>query len=146
MTTKPLARSDARRGARPAWLTPVAFAWLLGGCASIVGGQKQHIAIVTRSGGGEAAGAHCLLRNDKGTWQATTPGSVTVQRSHSPMTVDCRLERQAAATLSVAPSTRGIAFSSVRATVRGSTIGSAEAAYAYPDVITLDLGRYDSRL
>ncbi len=107
---------------------------------------KQNVSVTTRSGGGETAGAYCALHNDKGTWYATTPAWVTVQRSHLPMTIDCRLARHGAGTLSVAPSTRGTAFTSVRSTVRTASDGSAEAAYAYPEVITVNLSRLDHRL
>ncbi|HET9651234.1 MAG TPA: hypothetical protein VFP36_03540 [Usitatibacter sp.] len=37
-------------------------------------------------------GARCTLANDKGTWVAMTPAQVRIERSSSPLIVDCVLE------------------------------------------------------
>ncbi len=37
-------------------------------------------------------GAQCTLQNDKGTWTATTPHTVRVQRSAKPLVADCTKE------------------------------------------------------
>jgi hypothetical protein len=39
--------------------------------------------------GAPRAGLHCRLRNDKGEWQVTVPGTVEVARSGLPLQIDC---------------------------------------------------------
>ena len=64
---------------------------MFGGCASIVSGQNQSVSVTSRdpAKGADLAGAKCSLVNDKGTWYATTPGTVTVRRSFNELAVNC---------------------------------------------------------
>jgi hypothetical protein len=57
----------------------------LGGCASIVRGTSQSVAITSPP----VTGATCTLSSSEGNWQVTTPGSVTVERSSQDMQVRC---------------------------------------------------------
>ncbi|HET9651233.1 MAG TPA: hypothetical protein VFP36_03535 [Usitatibacter sp.] len=43
-------------------------------------------------GGPEVAGVRCTLSNDKGSWTAITPATVTVQTSTASLDVECRAE------------------------------------------------------
>ena len=40
----------------------------------------------------DVPGATCTLRNDKGTWKATTPQTVAVRLTEQPLMVDCVME------------------------------------------------------
>src|SRR5712691_8599103 len=58
---------------------------LLSGCASVVKGSSQSIAITTPP----TDGAQCTLSSSQGNWQLTSPGAVTVEKSMDAMQVRC---------------------------------------------------------
>jgi hypothetical protein len=55
------------------------------GCASVVKGSHQSVAITTPP----TEGATCKLTNGRGSWEVTSPGAVTVDRSKTDMQVLC---------------------------------------------------------
>jgi len=57
----------------------------LSGCASIVKGSSEDIAVSTPS----APGANCTLTSPRGTWNVTTPAKVHVLRSIKDMNIAC---------------------------------------------------------
>jgi hypothetical protein len=66
-------------------LALVALVALLPGCASVVKGTSQSIAISTPP----TTGATCTLSSSQGNWQVTSPGAVTVEKSKDVMQVRC---------------------------------------------------------
>jgi len=60
----------------------------LSGCASIIKGSSEDIAVSTPS----APGASCTLTSPRGTWDVTTPGKVHVLRSVKDMNIACNKE------------------------------------------------------
>jgi hypothetical protein len=69
----------------------------LSGCASIIKGQSQEIAISTPP----ASGASCRLTNARGQWTVTTPAPVTVKRSKKDAQIHCTKDgyQEASATI-----------------------------------------------
>jgi len=65
--------------------TVMLAAMLLPGCASIVSGSSQSIAITTPP----TEGASCTLSSAQGSWQVTSPGAVTVKKSKDAMQARC---------------------------------------------------------
>lgn len=63
----------------------LAAAVALSGCASIVEGTSQSIAISTPP----TAGAQCTLSSSQGSWLVVSPGNVTVPKSKSDIQVRC---------------------------------------------------------
>jgi len=61
-------------------------AMALSGCASIVKGSSETIAIDTAP----VSGAVCTLSNPRGKWRVSTPGRVRVKRSEADMDVSCK--------------------------------------------------------
>jgi hypothetical protein len=61
------------------------FTSLLTGCATIVNGRFQNVAVNT-----QPPGAHCVLSNDKGQWQVTTPHIASVHRSANDLKIVCQ--------------------------------------------------------
>ena len=57
----------------------------LSGCASVMKGSSQSIAITTPP----VSGANCVLSSKEGNWTVTTPGAVTVQKSKEDILVRC---------------------------------------------------------
>lgn len=119
----------------------LAAATLCTGCASIVNGHNQSVSVKTTGDGGDVSGAQCELKNDKGSWFTTTPGSVTVRRSYNDLLVSCKVGNSDAGTLAVKSTTKGMAFGNV---IFGGVIGAgidvaSGAAYDYPNLITVPL-------
>lgn len=127
----------------PALCAALGASLFLGGCASIVSGQNQSLSVTTKNNGSDVSGAKCSLNNDKGTWYTTTPGSVTVRRSFNDLTVNCALDGVDPGIVMAKSSTKGMAFGNI---LFGGVIGagvdvSTGAAYDYPDIIVVDLGK-----
>ena len=120
----------------------IAMSQLLG-CASIVSGQNQSISVETRTDTAPLAGASCKLSNNKGTWYVDSPGSVLVHRSYEDLAVRCEKESHEPGVVSAKSSTKGMAFGNI---LFGGIIGagvdmSTGAAYDYPTLITVTMGR-----
>ncbi len=120
-----------------ALLSPLMFT----GCASIVNGQNQSLSVTSDSNGATLAGAKCSLMNNKGTWFATTPGSVTVRRSYEPLNVNCTLDGFDTGSVTVKSATKAMAFGNI---IFGGVIGagvdiSTGAAYDYPELIKVSM-------
>jgi hypothetical protein len=58
---------------------------VVSGCASVVKGTHQTVAITTPP----TTGATCTLTNGRGSWEVVSPGPVTVDRSKTDMQVRC---------------------------------------------------------
>lgn len=121
----------------------VLWLWLaaLGGCASIVDGTDQTLAVKTMSGEYDIAGAQCTLTNNKGEWHVVTPGTVTIHRSYNDLNVRCAKDGFVPNVGSVPSGTRDIAFGNI---FLGAVIGGAidmgtGAAYDYPSPIIMQL-------
>lgn len=111
------------------------------GCASIVGGTAQVVSVETMSAGQSLTGASCTLKNPKGEYFVTTPGTLTVNRAYDDLVVKCTREGFAAATASAKSTTKGMAFGNI---IFGGVIGGAVdvstgAAYDYPTLITVQM-------
>ena len=124
-------------------ITLCAVACLSTGCASIVSGQNQSVSVTTLNKGDALAGAKCSLANDKGTWYATTPGSVMVRRSFNDLAVNCAFDGLDAGIALVKSATKGMAFGNI---LFGGVIGagvdmSTGAAYDYPEIIQINMGQ-----
>ena len=66
-------------------------AMLFGGCASITGSEMQPVTLTTKALDGQTVDqAKCTLKNDKGSWEGTSPGVVTVHRSAEDLMVECK--------------------------------------------------------
>ncbi|HRP95585.1 MAG TPA: hypothetical protein PL143_04990 [Rhodocyclaceae bacterium] len=121
----------------------VTFCALSTGCASITTGHNQSLSVETRADGRPVAGAHCKLENDKGTWFATSPGTVVVRRSYNDLNVRCEKDGHEPGITAAKSSTKGMAFGNI---LFGGVIGAAVdvgsgAAYDYPSIISVELGR-----
>ena len=121
----------------------VAAACLSTGCASIVSGQHQSVSVTSSNNGADLSGAKCQLSNDKGTWFATTPGSVLVRRSYGDLAVSCAMDGVSPGIMTVKSSTKGMAFGNI---LFGGIIGagvdmSTGAAYDYPNLISVEMGK-----
>jgi hypothetical protein len=79
------------------------------------------------------------MTNDKGTWFVATPGSVSIHRSLSDLTILCSKDSFQPATNVTPSSTKAMAFGNI---LFGGIIGTgvdvaSGAAYDYPDLISV---------
>ncbi len=112
----------------------------LTGCASIVNGTSQSVAVHTSP----IAGASCTLENDKGKWMLPhTPGTVTVNRSYNDLQINCDKPGYRSTYKQIASKTKGMVFGNA---VFGGAIGAGidivdGAAYDYPNDIYVSMHR-----
>ena len=67
-----------------------ALAAVLGGCVTSTGTPPtQQLEVHTILEHREVVGVGCVLSNAAGRWFVVAPGRVTVERSRSPLTIDC---------------------------------------------------------
>jgi hypothetical protein len=67
-----------------------ALAAFLGGCVTSTGiPPTQQLEVHTILDHREVVGVGCVLSNAAGRWFVVAPGRVTVERSRSPLTIDC---------------------------------------------------------
>lgn len=111
----------------------------LAGCASVVEGQRQPVAVQAVGPAGRVAGALCRLANDRGTWDLVTPGEAELDRSRVPLAVRCEREGYEPTVLSIPAGTQGMTYGNL---LIGGLVGavfdvSSGAAYRYPEVLTV---------
>ncbi len=129
---------------RAGLIASLAMTLCFGGCASIVSGHNQSLSVVSKHRDADHSGARCTLVNDKGTWYATTPGTVTVRRSFDPLTVTCTADGTEPGSTKVKSTTKAMAFGNI---LFGGFIGagvdvSTGAAFDYPEILTVHMGRF----
>jgi hypothetical protein len=136
------------RPVRP--LAPWSAAWLifvllgLGGCATVTTGTTQSVLVTTAAPDGrDVDGATCTVRNSKGAWSVTTPGSITISKANADASVECRKSGLPEGTAIVQSTTRAHTAGNV---IVGGVIGlgvdaMSGAMWAYPDVWRIVLGR-----
>lgn len=111
---------------------------LLTGCASVVNGTHQTIAIETTP----TKDAHCALENNKGKWYVTnTPASVVVHRSYKDLVVTCEKPGYDKSTTTVKSKTQAAVLGNL---ILGGGLGAGidtinGSAYEYPLQIKISL-------
>jgi hypothetical protein len=114
----------------------------LTGCASIVTGTTQPMAVETRMASGQdVTGVYCRLTNSKGTWFVTTPGTVTIHRATmSPLAVNCTKEgHEQLGVANIKPKSKGMTWGNLLfgGVIGVITDGVTGAAGYYPSPITV---------
>lgn len=122
----------------------IAAAGLASGCASITGSEMQSVSVTTHTESGSSVDkAKCTLRNDKGSWETTTPAFVGVRRSSEDLTVECSREGHPPGLLRAISRAAGGMFGNI---IFGGGIGAIidhnkGTGYDYPDVLKVVFGK-----
>lgn len=122
----------------------IAAAGLTSGCASITGSEMQSVSVTTHTESGSSVDkAKCTLRNDKGSWETTTPAFVGVRRSSEDLTVECSREGHPPGLLRAISRAAGGMFGNI---IFGGGIGAIidhnkGTGYDYPDVLKVVFGK-----
>ncbi|MEJ0026179.1 MAG: hypothetical protein WDN01_09145 [Rhizomicrobium sp.] len=125
--------------------TVAAFAALgvaVSGCASIVEGTTQSVAVATIP----KDGAKCVLTSSEGTYYVTTPGNAIVHKTKNDLDVTCKLDGFKDAHTVVASHFNGATVGNVLA---GGIIGigvdaATGANYNYPEKVDVTLDPADA--
>jgi hypothetical protein len=109
----------------------------LGGCASIVEGTTETVAVTTPP----ADGAKCVLKSSEGTYYVTTPGNALVHKTKNDLTVECDKDGFQHASLKVPAKFGATTLGNVLA---GGVIGigvdaATGANYSYPTAIAVPM-------
>jgi hypothetical protein len=107
----------------------------LSGCASIVEGTTQSVAVTTPP----VDGARCTLTNSEGTWYLTTPGNATVHKTKNALNVACSKSGYQDASTVISPHFNGATAGNILAGgVIGIGIDAATGAnFNYPETISV---------
>ncbi|MDN3921698.1 hypothetical protein [Roseateles violae] len=113
----------------------------LSGCATVVDGANQSIAIETSSGGRQVSGARCLLVNEFGESRVVTPAMVSVSHGHGDLTIRCQKPGFEVAENVIRPGPNMKVLGNI---LLGGAIGfgldvASGAVYTYPPLISVDL-------
>ncbi len=114
------------------------------GCASITGSEMQQLSLTTKGEDSNTIdGVKCTLQNDKGTWEATSPGFVNIHRSAEDLTVQCKKDGQKDGLLKAVSRAAGSMFGNI---VFGGGIGAIidhnkGNGYNYPDRLPVEMGK-----
>lgn len=114
------------------------------GCASITGSEMQQLALTTKGENAQTIeGAKCKLQNDKGAWEATSPGFVHIRRSAEDLTVECKKEGFKDGLLKAVSRAAGSMFGNI---IFGGGIGAvidhtSGKGYNYPDALPVEMGK-----
>jgi hypothetical protein len=109
----------------------------LAGCASIVEGTTETVAVTTLP----ADGAKCVLTSSEGTYYVTTPGNAQVHKTKNDLAVECDKDGFAHASLKVPAKFGAATLGNVLA---GGIIGvgvdaATGANYSYPTAISVPM-------
>lgn len=113
------------------------------GCATITSNEVQTVSLNTKSHEGlDIEKAKCTLKNDKGSWEMTSPGFVGIRRSAQDLIVECRKEGVADGFLRAISRAAGGMWGNI---VFGGGIGaiidhSKGTGYNYPDELPVKMG------
>lgn len=109
----------------------------LSGCATIVNGRFQQVAVHSTP-----QGASCQLKNSVGQWNVSnTPQTINVHRSNSPLIIRCKKPGYATNSVSFDSYTKKmIAGNLVFGGIAGAGVDAVDgAAFSYPNVMTVPL-------
>lgn len=115
----------------------------LSGCATITSNEMQPLSLKTQDDKGQnLEGAKCTLRNDKGSWDATSPAFVQVRRSSDDLLVECKSEGQPVGSLRAISRAAGGMFGNI---IFGGGIGAIidhnkGTGYNYPNDLPVKMG------
>jgi hypothetical protein len=116
---------------------------LVSGCATITKDANQSVQIETYSKDNQpVAGVKCVAQNDRGQWNTSSPGSVSVHRSSENLLVNCEKEGEQPGKGTVVSRVNGGMFGNI---VFGGGIGAIidhnkGTAYTYPSWIRIIMG------
>lgn len=115
-----------------------------GGCATITSSEMQQVSLTTSTDAGQAVEqVKCVLRNDKGMWEATTPMFVSIHKSAADLSVECKKDGQPDGMLRAVSRVSGGMMGNI---IFGGGVGALidhtkGTGYNYPDLMPVVMGK-----
>jgi hypothetical protein len=115
-----------------------------GGCATITSSENQQLALTTKGDDGKVVeGVKCTFKNDKGSWEGTSPAFVSVRRSSQDLNVECKKEGMQDGMMRVVSRAAAGMFGNI---IFGGGIGALidhtkGTGYNYPDSVPVVMGQ-----
>lgn len=114
---------------------------LSAGCSTITQSESQALSL-TATYGSNSVEASCILKNDRGSWEARSPANVTVRKSNEDLDVTCKREGMPDGILKAISRAAGSMFGNI---VFGGGIGaiidhSKGTGYDYPNQLPVKMG------
>jgi uncharacterized protein YceK len=114
----------------------IAVILLCSGCATIVRGTTEPITIECPN----CPGAVCTLRNKKGVWTVTAPGSIVIPRSDDPLKVTCEKDGKVVSVSGESGvSTGAVVGDALLFGIFSAANASTDAHREYPDTIVVPI-------
>lgn len=112
----------------------------MSGCATVVYGEYQVVAVETRTPTESVSGVTCKLQNKKGIHYVTTPASLSVYRDYGDMVVTCEKPGLPTTTARFKSKTRYATAGNILLPIGAVVDTASGAAYSYPAVmqVTMD--------
>lgn len=116
---------------------------VMSGCATITGNEMQVVSLSTKTADGKPVEqAKCTLKNDKGAWEANSPGFANVRRSAEDLMVECKKDGVADGFLRAISRAAGGMFGNI---IFGGGIGAIidhnkGTGYDYPNDLPVKMG------
>jgi hypothetical protein len=113
------------------------------GCATITSSDMQPLSLTTHNEKGQPVEqVKCTARNDKGVYEASSPGFLQVRRSSEDLLVECKKEGQPDGFLKAVSRVAGGMFGNI---IFGGGIGAIidhtrGTGYNYPDKLPVKMG------
>jgi hypothetical protein len=126
---------------RTAFAIVIGSTFLSGGCSTITQSENQSLAL-TATYESKPVDASCQLKNDKGSWDAKAPSSVSVRKSNEDLEVTCKRDGMPDGILKAISRAAGSMFGNI---VFGGGIGaiidhSKGTGYDYPNQLPVKMG------
>jgi hypothetical protein len=113
-----------------------------GGCASIVSERDQAIMVVAIADNKNISDVRCVVTNENGTWEVTTPGYVNIKKAHGDLTITCKKDDYRGTTTLESKSDKSVIGSWAMGGLIGYGIDkSTGAGFSYPPNIIVTMNK-----
>ena len=114
----------------------------ISGCASVSGGPSQSLTVQANYKDQDVFGVNCEIKNTRGLWFVTTPGTTQIRSSSEALSVVCNKKDLGSGRAIVESEMKGAMYGNL---ILGGVIGgvvdhSTGAAYEYPKTIKVIMG------
>jgi len=114
----------------------------ISGCASVSGGSSQSLTVMANHKDQDVVGANCEIKNTRGLWFVTTPGTTQIRSSNETLSIVCNKKGLESGRAIVESETKGAMYGNL---ILGGVIGGAVdhstgAAYEYPKTVRVRMG------
>ncbi|MBC7857536.1 MAG: hypothetical protein H7Z39_01920 [Burkholderiaceae bacterium] len=113
------------------------------GCATLIESNQQEVLVQTIQDHRMLPGVGCVLANDAGRWFVNAPGRVTIQKSSTPLLVDCKKAGAGWGSESFEPAFGSVQWANIATGGLGFIVDhNSGAGFDYPATLTIVLRKF----